>query len=461
MLSRRSVFAELMISDLYYSRFAGNTFVIQAGAKAVDQSEIALAVLEGIGELLRHDIRVAMVLGMGAEFNKGLRATFGAREHRETSRLVIPEKALSGIRQERLRVTSAIEELCHRAHVPCRVLPESVIRAERRLAHGSTGVVSEIDAGQIRSVLDRQQLAVFGFGGQDDHGRFLQVPSTTLAADLAVELGAQKLLFLMEADGIFLPDGRGHEQQLSLADLEELLCLLQRKDGSGNLILFGDVVPKIHASIRAVAGGVGQIHLVSYLRLLDEILTRTGVGTMVEYRQSHHVDDARTEDLEEIQRLHAESQRYTSGCGTPYVKPLEPSEVKRMLPRTLVLRHRGVIVGKLHATEVAGIPRTLQIGGFVIGENHQDSQQGRILLLESLGRFRERGHVGAVAVTASERAKQLFARCGGQPSAGSDWQAQLLEAALERYSPEERSQVRLFEFSLADCPLDDPASRGP
>ena len=92
----------------------------------------------------------------------------------------------------------------------------------------------------------------------------------------------------------------------------------------------------------------------------------------------------------------------------------------------------------------------------MIGENHHDSQQGQLLFSEALGRFRERGCAGAVAITASERAKRLFARCGGQPKSAGDWRADLLDSAVKRYAPEERSQVELFEFPLTERPVPQP-----
>jgi amino-acid N-acetyltransferase len=435
-----------MTSNLYYAEFKGETFVIQAEAEAVENAETMLAVLQGIQALLDHGIRVTLVFGKGTRFEEELRSTFAARQHPETNRLVIPEKGLFRVREERTRIAEAIQRLCRSSKIPGSVLPESVIRAERRIGHESTGVVTDIDTRAIRAVLDEGRLAVIGFGGEDDRGQFLHIPSVSLAANLAVELRAQKLLFLSHADGIFVPGPKGGKRQLSFADLEELLCLLQRKDQSGHLILSGPVVPKVHASIRAVAGNVGQVHLVSYSRLLDEILTRTGVGTMIEREQSHHVDYAREEDLEEIHRIHTESQAYTTECGTPYVKPLDRSELERLLQRTLLLKHRGIIVGKMHAVEVPHAPGILQIGGFVIGEDHQDSQQGQLLLTEALSRFREKGYAGAAAVTASERAKRLFGRCGGTPDSTGPWQARLLSSALPRYALEERSQVQLFEF---------------
>lgn len=433
---------------LYYLQFHGRTFVIQAEDEAVEDRRTALAVLGGVRDLVAHGVRVVLVFGKGPRFDQELRDAFGARPHPETNHLVIPERALARIRDERRRIADWIASLCAVAGVAGEVVPPCAVRAERRVGHESTGVATGIDLQAVEAVLQRPAVAILGFGGEDERGEFLHVPSVPLAADLAVELEAQKLLLLTQCDGIVVPRRRGGEQTLSFADLEELLCLLPRTGPGGRPLLSGRLVPKVHAAIRAVAGGVRQVHIVSYARLLDEVLTRTGVGTMIERQQSHHVDYAGKEDLDEIERLHAESQRYTTPRGTPYVKPLDRAELERLLPQTLLLTHRGVVIGKLHATEVPAGPGALLIGGFVVGEDHQDSQHGQLLLSEALGRFRQRGHTAAAAITASPRAKAAFERLGGVPGAVADWQVSLFQDALTRYHPEERREVEMFVFTF-------------
>lgn len=439
-----------MVYRHYYSQFAGQTFVIEAEAEAIESPEILRVIFQGMGELLRHEIRVLFVFGKGTGFSAALRRDYGVVPHPETNRLIIPELALPSIEQERAKIMQCVEAICAAESIPCEVMPLSAIRVERRIGHGSTGVTTNVQLATLHRSLCSAQLTIVGFGGEDDDGDFLHVPSVSLAADLAVALQAQKLLFLMQSDGISVPHPKKGPRQLSFADLEELLCLLQRQNERGEFVLSSELVPKVHASIRAVAGGVHQVHLVSYTRLLDEVLTRTGVGTMIERRQSHHVDHARPEDLEEIERLHGESQQFRSPYGTPYVNPLDRSQLEQLLPQTLLLRHRETIIGKLHTASVPGEAHTIQIGGFVIAENHQDSQHGQLLLTESLARLRERGCVRAVALTASPRASALFRRVGGVASLAVDSVSPLAQKSLLRYAPEERGQVEWIEFLLQD-----------
>jgi acetylglutamate kinase len=437
-----------MITNRYYAEFAGELFVIQAEAEAVENVPTMCTILGGIRDLLSHGIRVALVFGKGVEFTQELFRRFGAREHSETNRLIVPEHALPRMQEQRGSSAQTLASCCESLQIPFSLLPETAIRAERRIGHESTGIVTEFDLPAIRAVLDDLRLAILGFGGWDEHQQFLHVPSVSLAADLAVELNAHKLLLLTHTDGIFVPSRKGALQQLSFADLEELLCVLPRRDAGGSPLLPQAILPKVHASIRAVAGGVRQVHIVSYSRMLEEILTRTGVGTMIERQQSHHVDYARPEDLDEIDRLHQESQRYVTVCGTPFVKPLDRAGLERLLPHTLVLSHRDILIGKLHVIEVAEAPHTRLISGFVIGENHQDSQHGQLLLTETLGRLRGKGIQTAAAITASNHAKRLFQRNGGIVAASGGWQMQHLAQSRQRYHPDERETVELFEFPL-------------
>ncbi len=238
----------------------------------------------------------------------------------------------------------------------------------------------------------------------------------------------------MPGDGIHVPGRKGGRQRLSFADFDELLCLLQRTDVDGRLILPARSCPSPRGPA-GVAGGVAQVHIVSYARLLDEILTRTGVGTMIERHQTHQVDYAQSTDLDAVEQLYLEAQRFTTRRGTPYVKPRSRAELERLLPSTLLLEHRDVIIGMLHATEVPDAEGALLIGGFVIAENHQDSQHGQLLLCEALSRFREQGYMEAAAITASDRAKRLFDRNCGRPEPDRPWQKRLLEDAVPRYQP--------------------------
>ncbi len=144
-----------MVFSQYYSEFEGQTFVIQAEGEAVENSVTMLAVLRGVQDLLRHGIRVLFVFGKGPRFEMELCEKYDARPHVETNRLVIPEAALPRMREERSRIMGMIEGICDDNDIPRSLIPESAVRVERRVGHGSTGVPTDLDARAIRSVLNQ------------------------------------------------------------------------------------------------------------------------------------------------------------------------------------------------------------------------------------------------------------------------------------------------------------------
>lgn len=437
-------------SELYYRKFAGSTFVIEAEGDALEDKKTTAKIVMSIAELMRHEIRVSLVYGKTRQFERELRKKYRSFPHPETNRLVVPEQALSRLAEERQKTGDAIRHVCEVVQLPYESLSHSVVHAERRINHKSTGTISTIDAGAVQTVLDRGELALIGFGGVDDREQFLHVPSVSIAGELATSLQAQKLIMLTHGGGVFVPGRRGGKEQLSFADLEQLLCLLQRDDAHGRPILSGDIVTKVHACIAAVAGGVRQVHMVSNHRLLDEILTRTGVGTMIEKHQSHHVDFASLGDIDAIEALHREALAYKTELGASFLKPLTRDELLTLVPSTLLLKHRGIIVGKLHAETLRNVEHGLLLGGFVIGENQQNSQQGQLLLSEALSRFKERGHQTVVSITASPHAAKLFERSGGVKGTPQPWQQQLRETSRQRYPSDEQNAVQLFTFDLSE-----------
>lgn len=438
-------------SSIYYEQFREKTFVIEAEGDGVELKGSLAAILQGIKDLIEHDIKVILVYGKGKGFEKRLSKQFGAYRHLETSKIVVPDSASTCIQSERIRIGTDISKLCRSLSIPHVLLSQSLVSAERRIGHQATGSPLSIDKREMRSILKDGQVPIIGFGGEDDRHSFLHVPSVNIASDIAAGLRAQKLMLLTHGGGIFVRNTKGEQCQLSFADVEELLCLLQRKDEQGRDMLSGDIVTKVHASIKAASGGVKQVHIVSERKLLEEILTRTGVGTMVEQHQSHHVDYAYPRDLNDIVALHNEALSYTTKRGTSLVKPRSRKNLKAALPYILALKHSGVLVGKLHGTPIEDVPNATYIGGFVIAEDHQNSQQGQVLLSEALTRFKNQGDQFSYAITAADGAKKLFARHEGKiANLDAPWKEKLLAESRERYKEDEKDLVELFEFNLKD-----------
>jgi acetylglutamate kinase len=109
------------------------------------------------------------------------------------------------------------------------------------------------------------------------------VNADTAAMAVAEALGAEKLIFISDVNGVRLDkdDPESVIHSLTAAEAKKLI-----DDG----IIAGGMIPKVEACLATLNRGVGKVHIIDgQLRhsLLLEIYTTAGVGTeIVQSRQS-------------------------------------------------------------------------------------------------------------------------------------------------------------------------------
>lgn len=157
---------------------------------------------------------------------------------------------------------------------PTELVDDGGIR--RTVDFGLVGDVRSCDPTLIRSVLDVAIPVVTPLAAGTD-GEVLNVNADTVAAELAVSLGARRLLLLTGAPGILsdASDPKTVLPRLHAADLADLVA---------RGVVKGGMRPKVAAIERALAGGVRGVHVIDGRRrgaLLDELLTASGIGTLI------------------------------------------------------------------------------------------------------------------------------------------------------------------------------------
>jgi acetylglutamate kinase len=266
----------------YIRRFWGKTVVVKYGGNALgggsDLADFATDVVlmrsVGIRTVVVHgggpQIGELMArLGKKPEFRDGLRVTDA--ETLDIARMVLVGKVnrdivsavnvhgpmavgVSGEDGGLIQATALDPDLGFVGHIS-RVAPELLLRL---LAEDLVPVVATI-------------------GTDGGTGQAYNINADTAAGAIAIALGAEKLVFLTDIDGIRArqDDPTSLQSQLSAAALEALI-----DDGA----VAGGMVPKARAAIDAVTGGVAQAHILdgrSAHALVLEFFTRSGVGTMV------------------------------------------------------------------------------------------------------------------------------------------------------------------------------------
>ncbi|HYA45315.1 MAG TPA: acetylglutamate kinase, partial [Acidimicrobiales bacterium] len=143
---------------------------------------------------------------------------------------------------------------------------------------GFVGDISRVGPDLLLRLLAEDLVPVVATIGTDSAtGQAYNVNADTAAGAIAKAVGAGKLVFLTDVEGIRADAENPASLQSSLdaAGLETLVC-------SGAIA--GGMVPKVRAALEAVRGGVNQVHILDGRAphaLLLEIFTRSGIGTMV------------------------------------------------------------------------------------------------------------------------------------------------------------------------------------
>ncbi|MGI8752721.1 MAG: acetylglutamate kinase [Acidimicrobiales bacterium] len=276
--------AEILIEALpYIRRLWGQVIVVKYGGNVMapgsDGSldsfagDIALMRSVGMRPLVVHgggpQIGALMArLGKVPEFREGLRVTDA--ETLDIARMVLVGK----VNRE---IVSAVN-----IHAPLAVglsgEDAGLITASARDPQlGFVGDVADVNPELLRRLLAEELIPVVATIGSDTEGQAYNINADTAAGAIAEAVGASKLVYLTDIDGLRRDrqDARSLISSIDADSLEPLLADGTVSDG---------MIPKVRSCVHAVRHGVGHAHILdgrAAHALLLEIFTREGIGTMV------------------------------------------------------------------------------------------------------------------------------------------------------------------------------------
>jgi acetylglutamate kinase len=139
------------------------------------------------------------------------------------------------------------------------------------------GDVAGVNPSILERLLAQDLIPVVATIGSDATGQAYNINADTGAGAIASALGATKLVYLTDVEGVRRDKGDA-ASLISAISCDQLELLLA--DGS----IGEGMIPKVVSCLRAVRGGVGRAHILDGRvphALLLEIFTNEGVGTMV------------------------------------------------------------------------------------------------------------------------------------------------------------------------------------
>jgi len=284
---RSLVVAALRHAAPYIRMYKRKTFVVKAGGELFQDAGQTRALLEQMAILHQVGIRLVLVHGAGPQSTQRS-AELGLEPKMVQGRRVTDAETLKVCEQVNAEIFAQISATCDELGMPTKGLvgAEGPVRASKRppvemgddglVDFGFVGDIQSIDVEMVHAYLDAGTVPVISPLAADD-ASLLNINSDTIAASLAAQLQAEKLILATGALGIF-EDISDKGSLVSYTDLAGLKRL--RENGS----LADGMLPKAKAIELAVSGGVPRVHVISYTvtdGLLLEIFTNEGTGTLV------------------------------------------------------------------------------------------------------------------------------------------------------------------------------------
>ncbi len=267
----------------YISKFSGKRAVIQYGGAAMVKDSLKASFCNDVNLLRNAGLLPIIVHGGGpeiartlekldphkkSEFIDGVRIT-DAHDYR------VVEMVLTG--RVNTEIVSLLNQESPRA-VGVSGKDGGLLRARKLRADdgrdlGRIGEVSSVNPALLELLLSKEYVPVISPLGLGEDGEGYDLDADAAAAEIAIALGAEKLIYLTDVPGIL------EEGEL----LSELTAAqLDAKIAAG--VVRGGMVRKARSILRAIEGGVQKVHVVDGRTphgVIAELFTDRGVGTLV------------------------------------------------------------------------------------------------------------------------------------------------------------------------------------
>ncbi|MFA5889409.1 MAG: acetylglutamate kinase [Actinomycetota bacterium] len=269
----------LMEALPYIKRYHGKTIVVKYGGAAMEDPSLREGFADDIALMRFVGLNPVVVHGGGPQVTAHIRrlggeATFvGGYRVTTAEDLEVVRMVLAGV------INKDIVSMINRHGTLAAGLSGedgALVRVRKRQAEVDLGFVGEVDwvnPGIVRDI-SRDFIPVIASLGTDGNGQTYNVNADEVAAAIAEALGAEKLVFLTNVEGIM--DARGELMPQVTSDGVERL--------RGEGVLSAGMLPKVDAALRAIRGGVPRVTILdgrAEHALLLEMFTDQGVGTMV------------------------------------------------------------------------------------------------------------------------------------------------------------------------------------
>lgn len=276
--------AQVLVEALpYIQRFRGKIIVVKYGGSAMVDKQLQHSVITDVALLKLVGFKPIIVHGGGKEISKwvkkvgkepqfinGLRVT-------DAETMEIAEMVLGKVNKGLVQM---MESLGVKA-VGISGKDGNMLHVDKKLSGGKdigfVGEVKSMDATLLHTLLEDDFIPVICPIGMDDEYQSYNINADDAACAIATEIGAEKLAFLTDIEGVYR-DPLNPDTLVSELTLDEAKSFIR----NGNV--GGGMLPKLQNCIDAVESGVSRVHILDGRIehcLLLEFFTNKGIGTAI------------------------------------------------------------------------------------------------------------------------------------------------------------------------------------
>jgi acetylglutamate kinase len=267
----------------YIRTYRGQTVVVKIGGKALDDPRKASVVAEDLALLALVGIELVVVHGGGPQVSEamsqaGVAPSFigGLRVTDSTSMEIVRRVLIGSINSDLVaRLNAAGLSAVGLSGADGGLVEVVTARGPEGEDLGLVGEIAAVDPTLVTSLLADRRTPVIASVAPDAMGVAHNVNADAAAGAIAAAIGAAKLVYLTNVEGLYADFGDRDSlvSELKLPDLEAMLPGLS-----------AGMRPKATSVVEALRAGVGKAHILDGRvehALLVEVFTDEGIGTQV------------------------------------------------------------------------------------------------------------------------------------------------------------------------------------
>lgn len=279
--------AQLLFEALpWIKNLTGKTVVIKYGGAAMVDERLRTDVMGDIVLLKIMGMKPVIVHGGGKDINAALKRNDIPVEFRDGQR-VTSDDAMELVREVLVGKVNGqlVAAVNHHGDLAVGVsgADAGTIVAEQLAPElGRVGRITRINGDYLNSLVENDYIPVVATVGVGEDGGFFNINADVAAGHIAAALGAHKVIFLTDVDGLY-EDFSDKDSLISNLTMEEARSMVNAG------VIDSGMIPKLESCITALEGGVFRAHIINGTTphsLLLELLTDAGVGTVI---HSSHV----------------------------------------------------------------------------------------------------------------------------------------------------------------------------